>query len=676
MAQVAPSISAYTTFYSSTSLTTLTIPSSVKVGDTMVIALFTTNPSGINGWGEPNALYTVFNGNNVSQYQTIVFFTKTATASDIGSTVTVGYGYQGAIFISVTNTSGIQLESGTVEATVAAGSSSASTPSSNSGFAANTLVMYWGALACNSASTGTVGIPSDTTSSGTPLSFANTLGATQSLALTSSYKTLSSFQSGISADTYTINAPVAGNSASFLIPFSAVNAPAAPTALGPGNNAYIDYTQLNNFVWQYNPTTGDGAQNAYSLKRTTGSTTTYWNASNSSWGSAVVWNSSTNNYVAFPANSWGANGTTYQWAVATQEGNYGLQGPYSSSNTVTGQVAPVCVVNTPSGTENATTTPTISWTDTLASGCSQTQYQVVIESGSYGTGPGVGTTVVSTGTPSSAATSYTVSGIALRNNTTYRAFVQITQTGNQTSAWAYTTFTVAVNPPSPPSITTTPLTSAPGVYGFSQSYVQITTSDTTANSEQFDLQKSTDGGVTWNSLGTSVQIQQFGSFYDYLAPTGIPVLYQAMAVINYGTTNQLQSPWSNSSSITLPGTGTSQVTDSQTINSSVPVIIQLGDFVPSSVEQQAVFYTLGNSTPVILSDTVSADTVDITFTFPTIASYNAFRKLQQAKKVITLTLGGVTYYMRLGANWSFPFLTPNVRQAVGMAYLIPPSVTA
>jgi hypothetical protein len=671
MAQVAPSISAYTTVYSTNgTVSGLTIPTSVKVGDIMVIAASRLFATSISGW----VLILSMSLNPGGTSTSIDFFTKTATASDIGSTVSPPY-CRAMMFVSVSNSSGIGPGTQTATSTVSTGTSYVTIPAISTGYAANTLVMYWAALCVNSSSLSTAGIPSDTTSCGTPsLSFVSSYNLQASLALTSSYKTLVAAQAGSSADQYLVNVPTSGASEVAQFNFLAFVGPNT-VSLNPGNNAYIDYTQLNNFVWQYNPTTGDGAQNAYSLKRTTGSTTTYWNASNSSWGSAVVWNSSTNNYVAFPANSWGANGTTYQWAVATQESNFGIQGPYSSSSTVTGQVAPVCVVNTPSGTENATTTPTISWTDTLASGCSQTQYQVIIESGSYGTGPGAGTTVVNTGTSSSAATSYTV-GSALGNNTTYRAFVQIAQTGNQASAWAYTTFTVAVNPPSPPSITTTRLTSAPGVYGFSQSYVQITTSDTTANSEQFDLQKSTDGGVTWNSLGTSVQIQQFGSFYDYLAPTGIPVLYQAMAVINYGTTNQLQSPWSNSSSITLPGTGTSQVTDSQTINSSVPVIIQLGDFVPSSVEQQAVFYTLGNSTPVILSDTVSADTVDITFTFPTIASYNAFRKLQQAKKVITLTLGGVTYYMRLGANWSFPFLTPNVRQAVGMAYLIPPSVTA
>ena len=49
-------------------------------------------------------------------------------------------------------------------------------------------------------------------------------------------------------------------------------------------------------------------------------------------------------------------------------------------------------------------------------------------------------------------------GVPLVNGTSYRAFVQIEQTGGQTSAWAFTTFTITADVPATPVVTATQTT--------------------------------------------------------------------------------------------------------------------------------------------------------------------------------------------------------------------------
>lgn len=269
--------------------------------------------------------------------------------------------------------------------------------------------------------------------------------------------------------TWTNNGGGAEMFAGVSVLFLPVSAPSAPTNQLPSNAAYVDATQPITFQGTYNSTDGF-SQNAYALRvKLSSGSYQYWNATTNALQSSEVWNSVT----VSPGASWSvtipastlANGNTYNWSFASQESGSNLQGSFASDFTFTTQAAPTVTVSSPSGTITLTE-PTVSWTATFPGSAVQTDYRVVVETGSYGTTPGSGTTQWDSGVVASAATSVQV-GTPLPNGTTCRAFVQLTETGAETSQWAYTTFTIAAHVPATPSIsvvaTNDPTTGLPEV---------------------------------------------------------------------------------------------------------------------------------------------------------------------------------------------------------------------
>jgi hypothetical protein len=247
------------------------------------------------------------------------------------------------------------------------------------------------------------------------------------------------------------------------------SAPSSPTLTSPANASYQDVSSGQVFTMTYNSTDGSN-QNAYALRiKVSGGSYNYWNAGTSALQSSIVWNAITTT----PSRSWSvtspntaiSNAHVYNWSAASQESISNLQGSFASDFTFTAQATPSVVVNAPTGNV-ATNSPAVTWTDTLPGGSSQVDYQIEVESGSYGTIPGSGVSAWNSGVVSSAVNSVQV-GVALTSTVTYRAFVQVTETGGQVSAWAYTTFTVTVDPPATPTITATPtndpVTGAPRV---------------------------------------------------------------------------------------------------------------------------------------------------------------------------------------------------------------------
>src|SRR5207237_3596432 len=111
--------------------------------------------------------------------------------------------------------------------------------------------------------------------------------------------------------------------------------------------------------------------------------------------------------------------------------------PFATAFVLHAQVAPTVVVNNPTGAQTISK-PTISWTPTLAGGTSQTAYRAVVyNAAQYGAGgftPGSGASVWDSGVVASAATSVVIP--TMLSVGTFRAYVQITETGAETSAWA------------------------------------------------------------------------------------------------------------------------------------------------------------------------------------------------------------------------------------------------
>jgi hypothetical protein len=248
-----------------------------------------------------------------------------------------------------------------------------------------------------------------------------------------------------------------------------LSAPSAPTLSAPVNASYQEVTGLVFGPNTYNST--DAAnQNAYAFRiKVSGGTYNYWNVGTNALQSTIVWNADN---IA-PAGTWSVtlpagiltDGNVYNWSFASQEAAANLQGVFATDFAFTGQAPPSVVVNAPTGAI-ATNLPAVSWTDTFGAGPSQIDYQIIVESGNYGTVPGSGVSAWNSGVVASAVTSAQV-GVSLTPSMTYRVFVQVTETGGQISAWAYNTFTVTVDVPAVPTIvaapTNDPVTGAPRV---------------------------------------------------------------------------------------------------------------------------------------------------------------------------------------------------------------------
>ena len=243
--------------------------------------------------------------------------------------------------------------------------------------------------------------------------------------------------------------------------------PSAPTLTAPANASTVDVAPGLTFSATYNPTDG-GTQTSYAFRvKTSTGAYNYWNASTSALQSTTVWNA----VSTAPGASWSlalpagvlTDGNIYNWSFASGEAASGQQGPFATDFTLTSQAAPTVSVSAPSGS-TTDAYPVVSWTAAMPSGATQIGYQVIIESGAFGLTPGAGTSVWNSGAVSSTATSVG-EPVGLQSGVTYRVFVQVTETNNMASAWAYSTFTASFVPPAAPTFTavagTGPVTGAP-----------------------------------------------------------------------------------------------------------------------------------------------------------------------------------------------------------------------
>ena len=243
--------------------------------------------------------------------------------------------------------------------------------------------------------------------------------------------------------------------AAILVAIADTSAPAAPTLSTPTNAGYIDVTSGVTLGGYYNSTDNEN-MNAYALEiKTSSGSLNYYNAGTNALQSGIVWNTLGTQIV--PGGFWSvtlpntlvSDAYVYNWSLASQEAGANLQGSFATMFTFVAQLSPSTVVNDPTGTIDYTT-PTVSWTNTLPGGASQIAYEVVIAT-AIGAGEPGGDTIWTSGIVPSSATSQVTGNLA---NGTWYAYVQITETGGQTSSWAYSAFTVSFNdPPSTPSYT-------------------------------------------------------------------------------------------------------------------------------------------------------------------------------------------------------------------------------
>lgn len=296
-----------------------------------------------------------------------------------------------------------------------------------------------------------------------------------------------------------------------------VAASAAPTLLTPTNSAYIDASGTVTLAWIYSESAAGTTQTGYQARQKIGAGAYgYWNGAD--WSSPTPVTNSTSSQSA--ATTGLSNGNIYNWSIATVDSN-GV-GAFATDFIFTGADPPTVSVTAPTGT--ATTDPVahIAWTPTVA-GAETGWRAIVYTAAQYGAGgfvPGVGPSAWDSLQTGGSGVSTDSAPLV---NATYRAYVQVTQTGGQVSAWDYSGFTINCTAPTAPTLVS--------VYDATNARVTHTVTASTSGLT-VSLQVSADAGVTWNAVRDGTNVVTGGgniaTIYDYdAAPLGI-LQYRAL----------------------------------------------------------------------------------------------------------------------------------------------------
>ncbi len=432
-------------------------------------------------------------------------------------------------------------------------------------------------------------------------------------------------------------------------------APYAPTLLSPANATYQDLATTPTFSWTYNPGTTGNTQTAWALRRKISGATAYqwWNISTSAWQSTQIFNTGSAQSYTFPSGAW-ADGYTYNWSMATQDQS-GI-GAYSADNTVTAQAGPTVSVTAPSGLI-ATGQPTISWTAAFPTSAQQTSYRVAIYNSTQylasGFAPGSSVALFDTGVVA-ASTTFSVSLLGsstyLADNISYRAYVQISETGGQTSNWIYAAFSTSYTQPATPVLssylTTDSNTGAP------LATISVTGQDPSGSSflgqTSAIIQYSDDGGSTWSAVrgGSSISLpasNQQGSLTDYEMTPGTPRTYRAYVVDAATGVVSLPSP-----SVSI----TSEVTTWWIIpplNPALATSMTVTSYSMTQMEQMAAHQLPGLSFPQVVASAMGGKDGSIQVETVNTAQWNALEAAINSQQVMWLINPfGEGIYARIG----------------------------
>lgn len=436
-----------------------------------------------------------------------------------------------------------------------------------------------------------------------------------------------------------------GDHYDFALYVGGLSAPSAPTLNVPTSGATLDVSAGVAFTGTYH-STDTYAQNAYALRiKTSGGSYQYWKASTSSLSATIVWNPVTTAdgatwTVTLPPSAV-SNGNTYNWSLASQESGANDQGPFAADATFIAQAVPTAAISAPSGTITDTSEPATTWTATAGSGATLTAYTMIWETGSFGTTPGSGTQVATTGSVTIGGALTTISTstslpTALDNHGSFRVFLQVSQTGDQVTSWVYSDFSLDLTAPDPPTLVVTAGhatgTGAPTV-------TIVATGDDSGHpflpsQTTFQIQYSEDG-VTWVDVRGADAVTPISgdtvTVVDYEASLG-PVMYRGRVTGTDTDDNVVTGSWSSVSTVTLTDT-TSWLTDPLDPTVGLPAPCRADDTRTRGITQD-ITVTLGSPYPVISSDVRQAQTGSFTWGTSGVADRNALLALLDGRVLL------------------------------------------
>lgn len=242
----------------------------------------------------------------------------------------------------------------------------------------------------------------------------------------------------------TVN-PGAGRVAIELLPPAA---PLPPTLLEPETGSQVSVSEPLPMRWLYRPSREGGFQDAYRIRfDIPGVGERWWSASTQSLVTSQETNQGSATQVELPGGLF-ATGVPVTWQVDTREGLDGEWSGLSDAASFTPVTPPTLSVMGPSGTVMNDLSPLVTWLPVTPEGV-QTAYRVeVLDAGA--------TTVYRSGTIPGAGESQRVIGVDWERGGSYRARVQVQQTGGSWSTWIETTFTMDWATPLAPTVTAVP----------------------------------------------------------------------------------------------------------------------------------------------------------------------------------------------------------------------------
>jgi hypothetical protein len=267
---------------------------------------------------------------------------------------------------------------------------------------------------------------------------------------------------------------------------------------------------------------------------------------------------------------------------------------------------PSASVTSPSGSVTDTSVPEVAWEFSDTDGDAQSYYQVkVFTEAQYtasGFNPDETTPAWNSGEVNGSDTSVTVGAYLI--NGAHRAYVRVAKDVNGSpfwSAWDFESFTIALTPPTTPSVSATfdatfnrvaldAVGASPGVF----------------DSQVFAIERSTDE-LTWVAVRDASDLPPNSTYlaaiYDYEAPRGGTVYYRARAIGTQGT-NEVASDWSSSASVTVTNDGTwwwKAVAAPSLNRGNVRVLDSLTEQVE---EDLGVFRPKGRSTALVVAGSI------------------------------------------------------------------------
>lgn len=319
-----------------------------------------------------------------------------------------------------------------------------------------------------------------------------------------------------------------------------------------------------------------------------------------------------------------------------------------------------------------TSRPAFSWTYTDTEGDPQERFRVKVFSaaqyGATGFDPNTATPIVDSGEVYSSATSWT-STVDLLNGTTYRAFVYVSDAGSNgrysavSAAGAYSSATISLTAPTAPTITATTDAANARVALVMSSANNISP----ATTYRYSVERSDDGGTTWavverlwaptpatvdyRSIDFSATASPALTVYDYETIRGTVPLYRVQVKATKAGNNLL-------STYSPTATATGAVARSGwwlrpvlAPAQAVALHVHSEALAWDSDERQSTLYALGRSRPVVLSDVVGADRVDLELTMLSDADYAAFEAIRARMGVMLLQSSyGDHRYVRFGSG--------------------------